>query len=84
MYTVLDLSIMLIAIITSDWSKLSVIALLKNGWLLKWPKKQIQLSPVVPYFQILVICGHDYYIVSLYGSWTTKRYYQLSKQTTRA
>ena len=32
---------------------------------------KIQLSPGVPYPQILVILDHECYIKSLYGSWTT-------------
>ena len=45
---------------------------------------KIQLSPGVPYLQILVIWGHECYIESLYGSWATHRYNQLSKQPTGA
>ena len=33
---------------------------------------KIQLSPVVPYVQILLICDNNCNIVSLYGSSTTR------------
>ena len=45
---------------------------------------KFKLSPGVPYLQILVVLGHDCYIESVYGSWTTQIYNKLSKQTTRA
>ena len=54
---------------TSEMVTLSVIALnmvapVKNGWILKWPKKimKIIFSPGVPYLQVLVIFGHKSYI----------------------
>ena len=43
-----------------------------------------QLSPGVPDLQILVILGHEYSIESLYVSWTTHRYNEVSKHTSRA
>ena len=41
---------------------------------------KIQLSPGVPYLQILFILGHECSIESLYGSSTMQRYNKLSLQ----
>ena len=61
---------------TSEVITLSVIAFnlvaqVKNGWLLKWPKNKIyenSIIPIVLYLQILVIFGQQCYNESLYGA----------------